>query len=218
MTGCVIHPGSAARNEKTLVCAAQDGDWHAQWELLRRYEPLVRHTVAMLRLPCGCDREDIAQEARLALVGAIRGWRSRRGPFPAFAEQCVRTKTANVLASARARKHQVLSHAVALDCSPSPFTTSQVPREEEGMPTYSVATRLADDPANDPERAVLVREQLAAVCTALPTLSVNERTAMAGALNGKPQRQIATEMECTVKAVSQSLRRARAKLARVGDG
>ena len=85
------------------------------------------------------------------------------------------------------------------------------------MPTYSVATRLADDPANDPERAVLVREQLAAVCTALPTLSVNERGAMAGALNGKPQRQIAAEMGCTVKAISQSLRRARAKLARVGE-
>lgn len=218
MTGCVIQPGSAARNEETLVCAAQEGDWYAQWELLRRYEPLVRHTVGMLQLPCRCDRDDIAQEARLALVGAIRGWRSRRGPFPAFAEQCVRTKTANALASARARKHQFLSHALPLDSSPSPFTTSQVPREEEGMPTYSAATRLVADPANDPARAVLVREQLAAVCTALPTLSVNERTAMAGALNGKPQRQIATEMECTVKAVSQSLRRARAKLARVGDG
>ena len=79
----------------------------------------------------------------------------------------------------------------------------------------ALATRLP--PHGDPVNAVLVREQLAAVCTALPTLSVNERTAMAGALNGKPQRQIATEMGCTVKAVSQSLRRARAKLARLGE-
>ena len=40
---------SAPRNEETLVSAAQDGDRHAQEELLRRYEPLVRHTVRGLR-------------------------------------------------------------------------------------------------------------------------------------------------------------------------
>ncbi|HEY2595277.1 MAG TPA: sigma-70 family RNA polymerase sigma factor, partial [Chloroflexota bacterium] len=211
-----------ARNEETLVCAAQDGDWYAQSELLRRYEPLVRHTVGMLRLPCRCDRDDIAQEARLALVGAIRGWQSRRGPFPAFAEQCVRTKTANALASARARKHQVLSRAASLEWAPaggSPVALALLDDEDGAARRTEHRPRLVTRlPAqNDPATAVLVREQLAAVCTAVPTLSANERTAMAGALNGKPQRQIATEMGCTVKAVSQSLRRARAKLARVGE-
>jgi RNA polymerase sigma factor (sigma-70 family) len=220
MTACVTQPDSASRNEETLVCAAQEGDWRAQGELLRRYEPLVRHIVRVLSLPCRCDRDDIAQEARLALVGAIRGWQAWRGPFPAFAEKCVRSKTANALSSARARKHQVLSRAVPLEWAPawrSPATPLEdeersARRTENGPP---LGTRL---PAHgDPVNAVLVREQLAAVCTALPTLSVNERTAMAGALNGKPQRQIATEMGCTVKAVSQSLRRARAKLAREGE-
>src|SRR6516162_8937223 len=102
MTGCVTPPDSASRNEEMLVCAAQEGDWRAQGELLRRYEPLVRHTVRVLSLPCCCDPDDIAQEARLALVGAIRGWQAWRGPFPAFAEKCVRSKTANALSSARA--------------------------------------------------------------------------------------------------------------------
>ena len=220
MTGCQTQSDSAARSEETLVCAAQDGDWRAQLELLRRYEPLVRHTVRGLSLPCRCDRDDIAQEARLALVGAIRGWQSRRGPFAAFAEQCVRTKTATALARARARKHQVLSRAVSLEWAPAGGNLVAPLDDDEGSARRTqngppLSTRL---PAHgDPVSAVLAREQLAAVCTALPTLSVNERAAVAGALNGKPQRQIATEMGCTVKAVSQSLRRARAKLARVGD-
>ena len=38
MTGCQTRSDSAARTEETLVCAAQDGDWRAQLELLRRYE------------------------------------------------------------------------------------------------------------------------------------------------------------------------------------
>lgn len=220
MTGCQTQSDSAARSEETLVCAAQDGDWRAQLELLRRYEPLVRHTVRGLSLPCRCDRDDIAQEARLALVGAIRRWQSRRGPFAAFAEQCVRTKTATALAHARARKHQVLSRAVPLEWAPAGGNLVAPLDDEEGSARRTqqgppVSTRL---PAHgDPVSAVLAREQLAAVCSAFPTLSVNERAAVAGALNGKPQRQIATEMGCTVKAVSQSLRRARAKLARLGD-
>jgi RNA polymerase sigma factor (sigma-70 family) len=214
MTGCVTQPDSVARNEETLVCAAQDGDWRAQGELLRRYEPLVRHTVRVLSLPCRCDRDDVAQEARLALVGAIRGWQSLRGPFPAFAEQCVRSKTANALASARSRKHQVLSGAVSLEWTATQgnLVAPLDDRTQNGPPLKAQLPAHAD-----PMNTVLVREQLESLCTALPTLSANERTAMAGALNGKPQRQIATEMGCTVKAVSQSLRRARAKLARVGE-
>jgi RNA polymerase sigma factor (sigma-70 family) len=216
MTSCQTRSDSAARTEETLVCAAQDGDWRAQLELLRRYEPLVRHTVRGLSLPCRCDRDDIAQEARLALVGAIRRWQSRRGPFAAFAEQCVRTKTATALARARARKHQVLSRAVPLEWAPARGALEGPLGDKEGSARSAenappLGTRLPNH--GDPVGAVLVREQLAAVCTALPTLSVNERAAMAGALNGKSQRQIATEMGCTVKAVSQSLRRARQKLA-----
>jgi RNA polymerase sigma factor (sigma-70 family) len=211
MTGCVTQPDSAARTEATLVCAAQDGDWRAQSELLRRYEPLVRHTVRVLSPPCRCDRDDIAQEARLALVGAIRRWQSWRGPFPAFAEQCVHTKAANALASARSRKHQVLSGAVSLEWTAALLNVAAPldDRTENGPP---VNTQLGAH--GDPVNTVLVREQLASLCTAIPTLSDSERTAMAGTLNGKPQRQIAKEMGCTVKAVEHYLRRARAKLAR----
>jgi DNA-directed RNA polymerase specialized sigma24 family protein len=88
--------------------------------------------------------------------------------------------------------------------------------EEGGVRRAEHGPRLGTRPAAyaDPATAVLVREQLAAVCTALPTLSDNERIATAEALNGKSERQIANEMGCTVKAVEHYLRRARAKLAR----
>src|SRR5947207_10678461 len=66
--------GFAARDRATtrrLVRAAQRGDRRAGDEIVRRYEPLVQHAVWKLKLPPWCEREDLAQEARLGLVTAI---------------------------------------------------------------------------------------------------------------------------------------------------
>ncbi len=80
----------AWRTPRWLIDAARGGDPGAERELLRRYEPLVQRVVWNLRLPPGCEREDLAQEARVGLVAAIRAWQPERGPFPAFADRCVR--------------------------------------------------------------------------------------------------------------------------------
>jgi RNA polymerase sporulation-specific sigma factor len=201
---------AASDNELALLCAAQREDRRAQEELLRRYEPLVRHTVWRLHLPCRCDRDDIAQEARLALLRAIRAWQPERGPFCAFAAHCVRTKTASAVSAARARKHQPLSHALSLDWC---IDSSPGRLHEEGVPTYSLATRIAAQGDDDPARAVLVREQLDAVRAAWPTLSEKERDVLAGVLDGRTYRQLAAELDCTLKAIDGALRRARRKLA-----
>jgi DNA-directed RNA polymerase specialized sigma24 family protein len=88
MTESAITPRTS-RTPRWLIEAAQRGDPSAERELLRRYEPLVQRVVWKLRLPPGCEREDLAQEARVGLVAAIRAWQSERGPFPAFADRCV---------------------------------------------------------------------------------------------------------------------------------
>ena len=101
MTTSLARGHVASSHEHALLLAAQRGDRRAQEELLRRYEPLVGHIVRRLRLPCRCERADIAQEARIALLGAIRAWQPARGPFHPFAAHCVHTKTATALSTAR---------------------------------------------------------------------------------------------------------------------
>ncbi|HUA44434.1 MAG TPA: sigma factor, partial [Solirubrobacteraceae bacterium] len=86
-------------------------------ELLRRYEPLIGAIVARLSLPCGCDRCDISQEARIGLLRAICAWEPARGPFPAFAARCARGQALKALDTAGAHKHQLLSRARSLDSS-----------------------------------------------------------------------------------------------------
>jgi RNA polymerase sigma factor (sigma-70 family) len=206
----------ASLHEHALLCAAQAGDRRAQEELLRRYEPMVRQIVRRLRLPWRCPRADLAQEGRIALVGAIRAWESARGPFYPFAVHCVRTKTANALATARARKHQPLSRASSLDYSP-PLGDLPDMSEADNSPLMwldSIPSSVDGQPTarTDPLSALLVREQLAAIRAGWGSLTGRERAVVAGVLGGKSYRQLAGELDCTVKAVEGAQRRGRRKL------
>src|SRR5665213_1304869 len=150
MTDSLTRAGSTA-NARRLLVAAQRGDLGAQEELVRRYEPLVQRVVWKLRVPRGCDREDLAQEARIGLLAAIRAWRPERGPFPAFADRCVTNQALLALKAASAHKHQVLSLAVSLDrqweCSAYP--------EDHGFATTLLDTlAVPADPRADPEARV----------------------------------------------------------------
>jgi RNA polymerase sigma factor (sigma-70 family) len=159
----------ASRHLCALLDAAQRGEWRAVDELLRRYEPLIRAVVARVRLPYGCERDELAQEARLAVFDAIRAWQPDRGPFGAFAAHCARAHVIKALDRAGARKHQPLSRAISLDSSPARMT-SRDPGED--MFRASLHDRLASTSRLDqPVAVLLAREQLDGVLAALPVRS-----------------------------------------------
>jgi RNA polymerase sigma factor (sigma-70 family) len=196
----------ASLYERALLDAARRGQWHAQEELLHRYEPLVRATVRRLRIPARVDREDLAQEARVGLLYAIRGWNPARGPFRALAARCVHNQVMKALDAACAEKHAPLSGAQPLDL-PSPASPGA--RQDLGWSREEVLrSRLGD-----PEASVLWREQLAMVTRTLPALSEKERAVITGMLNGCSHDQLAEELGGSRKAVTLALRRARNKLA-----
>lgn len=193
-----------------LIEAAQQGDPAAQHQLVRRYEPLVQRVVWKLRLPPGCEREDLAQEARIGLLAAIHAWRPQRGPFPAFVDRCVTNQALLALKAACAHKHQVLSHAVSLDRRPDGSANPA----DNGAPSALLDTLAAPrDARADPEARLLVREQLTSVLHALPTLTPSERAALAIALDGQSYKRLASTLPGTPHAASQAAYRARRKLA-----
>ena len=146
MTSSHARGDAASLHECALLDAAQHDDRRAQEELLRRYEPLIRATVRRLWMPCRCDCGDIAQEARIGLLAAIRGWQPTRGPFRAFAATCARRQALKALDTARARKHQLLNRALSMHATvplPTPPDTGET---VSGSPSTSSSKRPAASP------------------------------------------------------------------------
>jgi RNA polymerase sigma factor (sigma-70 family) len=217
--------GTASLTERALLMAAKNNHHSALEELLRRYEPLIGAIVASLRLPCGCDRADVAQEARLGLARAIRAWQPARGPFPAFAARCARNRALRALDAAGARKHQLLSLARSLDDhhprakARLSLVQTRVPGSDAQEPGDSqfhvpLGEQLpATSTQADPLRTVIAREQLDAVLAALPTLTPLERLVLTATVNDTSQRQLAAELGCSRRTIMIALRSAREKLA-----
>jgi len=192
-----------------LLEAAQHGDLDALEQLARLYEPLVQRVVWKLKLPLGCEREDLAQEARVGLLAAIRAWRPERGPFPAFADRCVSNQALLALQAAAAHKHQVLSRAIRLDASQC-WRASPADSPSLALIETLAARRHT---ATDPELRLLVHEQLMTVRRALPLLTASERAGLAMAVNGQSPTRLASSLPGSPHAASQAAHRARRKLA-----
>ena len=216
---------TASLNQHALLLAAKHDDHPALEELMRCYEPLIGAIVASLRLPCGCERADVAQEARLGLLQAIRAWQPARGPFRAFAALCARNQALKALDAAGARKHQLLSRARSLDDheprANAPLnllenTVAAAGVREPGESQFSapLGEQLASTSTDaDPLRIVIAREQLDAVIAARQTMTTCERRVFTGMLNDKSQRQLAAELGWSRKTVMRAQRSAREKLA-----
>jgi RNA polymerase sigma factor (sigma-70 family) len=217
--------GTASLTERALLLAAKHDHPHALDEMIARYEPLIGAIVASLRLPCGCERADLAQEARLGLARAIRAWQPARGPFPAFAALCARNQALRALDAAGARKHQLLSRARSLDdhqprakarlsLVQTPVPASDALEPGESVFHVPLGEQLVSTSSEaDPVRTAIAREQLDAVLAALPTLTPLERLALAATVNDKSQRRLAAELGCSRRTVRSALRSAREKLA-----
>jgi RNA polymerase sigma factor (sigma-70 family) len=214
MTTRRIQDRDAASARNRLLEAAQLGDLDALEQITRLYEPLVQRVVRNLKLPLGCEREDLAQEARVGLLAAIRAWRPERGPFPAFADRCVSNQALLALQAAAAHKHQVLSRALPLD---APQSGRGRPANDRPLPMLSETIAARRDTATDPELRLLVYEQLWNMRRALPSLTASERAGLAMAVNGQSPTRLASTLSGSPHAASQAAHRARRKLAAALD-
>lgn len=187
--------------EQRLIRAAKRGDPAAEARLLNLYEPMVRRITAMMYLPGG-EREDLAQEARLGILGAIRAWDPcRRVPFRSFAWLCATREARMAVNAARAAKHQPLTRARSL----------QAPAGEDGPPleeTLAAPGRVDDDPV----AKTLSRERLQSILDRSRTLTELERRALALSASDHTHRTSARALGVGERAVNNALQRARRKL------
>ena len=195
--------------ERRILEAAQQGDRTATEQLLRRYDLLIWHVVWSLRPPLGCERDDLAQEARIGLLAAIRAWRPERGPFPPFAARCVRNQALLAVQAAARHKHQLLARAVSLNYENG--ADAKAGDDRSVLPLLDAFP--APEGRTNPETRLLVSEQLRALVSAAPSLTERERRALAGMLDGRSYAELGPIIGGSTKAASHAAGRARRKLA-----
>jgi RNA polymerase sporulation-specific sigma factor len=195
--------------QRRLVEAAQQGDRTAIEQLLRSYDLLVWRVVWSLHPPPGCEREDLAQEARIGLLAAIRAWQPQRGPFPAFAARCVRNQALLAIKAAARHKHQFLTHAISLNYEYGGDATG--PGEPGALSLLDAVP--STDTRTDPEARLLLNEQLRSMVRTMPSLTQSESRALAGMLDGRSHAELGPAIGGSTKAASHAVDRARRKLA-----
>jgi RNA polymerase sigma-H factor len=190
--------------EKRLIRAARRGDRAAASRLLDLYEPMVRCIARTLYAPGG-EREDLAQEARLGILDAIRAWDpERRVPFKSFARLCAVRQARMAANAARAAKHQPLNGA---------RTLHRIAGENgHALEDTLEATGRPDE---DPVAKTLGRERLRSILQRAPTLTDLERRALALSACDHNHRECAARLGVGERAINNALQRARRKL--VGD-
>src|SRR3954468_4771628 len=104
-------PPPTTDSERRVILAARRGDATAQARILAQYEPMMRLIARRLYLPGG-EPDDIAQEARMGLLDALRCWDPARGmPFSDFAWLCATREARNAVKTACTTKHHLLTKA-----------------------------------------------------------------------------------------------------------
>ena len=187
--------------EKRLIRAARRGDRAAEARLLELYEPMVRCIARTLYMPGG-EREDLAQEARLGILDAIRAWDpERRVPFKSFAWLCAVRQARMAANAARAAKHQPLNGARTL-------------HHIAGENGHALEDTLeaTGRPDEDPVAKTLGRERLRCILQRAPTLTELERRALALSASDHNHRACAARLGVGERAINNALQRARRKL------
>jgi RNA polymerase sigma factor (sigma-70 family) len=172
-----------------LARCAQGGNQVAFGQLARQLAPLLGFEAQRIDVP-GAEREDVVQEALLALHLAVLRYDGER-PFAPLASTVVRRQLATMLRTSLRGKHRPLND----------LRLEQT--NEDGVELGAVIA----DRRPSPFEQVQQREQLRQITTAIQRLSELERRALAGRIDGRRYVELGS-----AKTVDNALQRARRRL------
>ncbi|HAZ62246.1 MAG TPA: RNA polymerase sporulation sigma factor SigH [Armatimonadetes bacterium] len=186
-----------------LVRQAQRGDQAGERALLDRYRGLVRSTVQPFYL-AGAEREDLLQVGMIGLWQAISDFREdRNNSFKSFAHICIRRQVITAVKAATRQKQLPLNTSLSLD---TPLSWES--------PDHTLSDVIPCENSTDPAEQIIFDETKRLLEDRLYTsLSPFERAVLLAYKDGRSYRQMADELQCTVKSIDNALSRVKRKLA-----
>ncbi len=183
-------------SDEMLALLAKEGSDEALTNLIQRYVPLV-YRRARTYAKSGLDEDDLFQEGMIALLKAVRNYRSDlEGSFKTFAVVCINNKLISAIAAHMRDKNAPMRGYLSL-------SDSDVSEEQ-----------LADSSVrSDPEFLVIQNEEADARNRRIETLlSIFERQVLKLYLSSYSYDEMATNLGSSTKAVDNALQRVRRKL------
>lgn len=186
-----------------VMTRAKMGDGKAIEDVLRRAEPLVRHVARQYSVP-GMDREDLEQEARIALWEALRDYRPDAGAaWTSFAWLCMRRRIVRLLRRSVRKDGWWLLHVMPMD------TTWDGDEEHGVCPPVAGDGPLPEELYFDRCSALQRVEEIA------HALSGRERDVVRLYAMGLSYKEIARTLGMPLKSVDNAMQRARVKASRL---
>jgi RNA polymerase sporulation-specific sigma factor len=180
---------------EALVAAYRAGDRSALDRLVRDFDFIGGVEIGRLYAP-GLDRDDLLQEARMAIVSAADSY-DGSSPFRTFAWMVVRRRLWTTIKTATRMKHAPLNGFAPLD-----------DLDEDGKVMHVNAIS-----ALDPPRVADGREEIRRLRRGFRILTDLERGAILGVkINGDSYDETAARLGTHPKAIDNALGRARRKL------
>jgi len=116
---------------KDIINCAKSMDEDAIKEIFSIFKPVIREMSVKYFL-AGADREDVIQEAMIALFGAIKSYDEKKNDnFFAFAKKCIDLKMKTAVRNSLRKKHSPLNQSVSIDDQPELGVMESYPDPEE---------------------------------------------------------------------------------------
>ncbi len=190
-------------SDEQLQSLAASGDSAAEELLADRFSSLAQ-LIAQSYHIAGADSDDLAQEGRVGLISAIRGYKDSLGvPFHSYAEICIRRRIFSAIRSAARWKHTPLNNGVSLE-------------ETLTAPKRDTNARILSEQRRTPEEQVLARESAEEFSDSFSRLlSPFEQSVIRLYLDGYSYRAMAGRLDRDEKSIDNAVQRIRRKLARI---
>jgi RNA polymerase sporulation-specific sigma factor len=189
-------------NDRVLVNMANAGNYLAEEYIINKYKKMVKMKARAYFL-VGADKEDLIQEGMIGLYKAVRSYDNYKMPsFKMFAEICVNRQIITAVKMATRKKHKPLNFSISLN-QPICYNDSD----------KTLLDIVSDVNTNDPMCLFITQEKFSEIKSKLQEiLSKLEIRVLESYLEGKTYKEIASEINKSVKSIDNAIQRIKSKL------
>ena len=178
--------------DENIINRAKEMQEEALEEIFALFKPIIREMSVKYFL-AGADREDVIQEAMIALFGAVRSFKPEKNDnFFAFAVKCIDLRIKSAVKNSLRKKHSPLNQSLSIEEQPE---------------------LVVSDVYSDPEEEYINNESYSLINEKMKnTLSPYELSVVSLLSIGMKPSEIAEILKKNPKSVDNALQRIRKKM------